>query len=422
MTLSRIKFLFVLPFIFQCCTNEGMQPSESMTIILDNSKVIRVSELEGIQNTTESDHNKKPQYVNDSNIENQPYIALNELLDSCTYIKLETTPDGLIGKIDKLLLHKDRIYILDSRLTKTLFIFNMDGSFQFKIRNIGNGSGDFYEPSNFYLLDNEQIEIFDRIINKIIRYDQDGNFLRENTFDYQVMSYAQLNDNRYMFYAGCRYNPKVSEDSVYNLFITDSNLNLETKAFALPMSMRNLGYGSPFVFSEFNNGLLYSTFLDNNIYSLDSLGRFVSKYSISFDQFSLPKDIILTGTYENRKKWINKITAPKYAANVQNALETDEFLFFNFTFRNKLILNYYNKLTERLITGQGYLENYQGTFMSPISTYNNAFVHVFEPHFIYQNHFMDELVEKIENNSPRLSHLMSDWKPNSNPIIVLTYL
>jgi len=73
-------------------------------------------------------------------------------------LKLETTEESLIGNIDKIIKKKDRIYILDRLVAKALFVFDTEGTFLFKISNIGKGPGEFLSPNDFFI-DTDGIKI-----------------------------------------------------------------------------------------------------------------------------------------------------------------------------------------------------------------------------------------------------------------------
>ena len=48
-------------------------------------------------------------------------------IDSCSLIQLETRPECLIGEINKIFFYKNRLYILDREVTKSVFIFDLNG-------------------------------------------------------------------------------------------------------------------------------------------------------------------------------------------------------------------------------------------------------------------------------------------------------
>ena len=62
-------------------------------------------------------------------------------------IALETTPNNLIGGIDKIVLQNEHIYILDKKQA-TIFIFTHNGKYQNKIANQGRKDPGIFMESN----------------------------------------------------------------------------------------------------------------------------------------------------------------------------------------------------------------------------------------------------------------------------------
>ena len=59
------------------------------------------------------------------------------------HIVLETTPESTIGTIDKLIVRENKIYIMDKEITKSLFVFSIEGKFLYKINRAGRGPGEY---------------------------------------------------------------------------------------------------------------------------------------------------------------------------------------------------------------------------------------------------------------------------------------
>jgi hypothetical protein len=64
---------------------------------------------------------------------------LSSLINVIKLIPLETNKDCLIGKIDKVIFSNNRIYVLDKRRARGVFIFDGQGKFVNKI--VPNGKG-----------------------------------------------------------------------------------------------------------------------------------------------------------------------------------------------------------------------------------------------------------------------------------------
>lgn len=116
-------------------------------------------------------------------------------------IQLETTEESLIGRIDKFQVFKDRIYVLDIRIAKSIFIFDLDGNYIDKIDKVGEGEGEFYLPFDFCINPfTERIEVMEVRNRKIISYDLDGAFREEWRIDGQLVDFIPLVDSKYAFH------------------------------------------------------------------------------------------------------------------------------------------------------------------------------------------------------------------------------
>ena len=115
-------------------------------------------------------------------------------------IALSNEREAIIGKIDKLILYSDRIYILDKRAVSGVLIFSQEGEFLHKSR-LGKGPGELIHPQDFNIV-NGQLVISDQ--NFIKYYNLDGEYLSSMTLSDNIMgiwSFEPL-DNERLFIHG----------------------------------------------------------------------------------------------------------------------------------------------------------------------------------------------------------------------------
>lgn len=386
---------------------------------LKGTEIIHVVGLEKVKEVPASIFKLSPEKAIKKIESYRMKIPVDNIIKYCEYIKLENLPSAGIGSIDKIEIKKDRIYILDINNAKALFVFNADGSFNFKISRLGKGPGEYFKISDFSILENGNIEIFDKNLKKVMHFDKEGNFLKESSFNYWVKGYTRLGDAKYLFYTGFRDNPNISKDKLYNIITTDSQFKILSKDFSFNSSIKNIGYGASLVFTRYKNNIIYKPALDNNVYSLGNDGKFYSKYYIEFGDYKLPAKYIESATFENRGSAIDHFRQKKYAKNISNVRETDNYLIFHFSFRNKILTGYYNKKSKELIYGDGFTENSIGLYSVPKGTVNEKFIYIFEPYFIYQHPYKEKVIDGINKSNKDLGKKMEGWKLESNPIIVI---
>lgn len=75
--------------------------------------------------------------VNDLNDNTCISTTKGQYFKSFHRVQLESDTNTLVGNIDKVILSKDRIYIMDAKSTKAIFIFDKFGKFVNKITRKG---------------------------------------------------------------------------------------------------------------------------------------------------------------------------------------------------------------------------------------------------------------------------------------------
>ncbi len=98
------------------------------------------------------------------------FLELSNLYD-VEIVQLETNTNCLIGEIEKVIKHDSLIYVLDSELSKAVFIYNTNGEFIRKISVMGKGVGECLYLSDFDIYDDNiyLISGFDRKMLKFNR-------------------------------------------------------------------------------------------------------------------------------------------------------------------------------------------------------------------------------------------------------------
>lgn len=80
----------------------------------------------------------------------ETHLPADSLFCGKEILALETTPDNLISKVDKLEMTNDRLYLLDEQ-QDMIFIFDRKGKYITKIADIGRGPAEYIEISDFHI-------------------------------------------------------------------------------------------------------------------------------------------------------------------------------------------------------------------------------------------------------------------------------
>jgi hypothetical protein len=168
---------------------------------------------------TKDDPNIIKLFIDIDDIQEMNY---SDIFDSYEIIPLETSQDILIGEIDKVLFSDDLIFVLDKRITKTVFAFGKEGKFRFKITSQGFGPGELYSPTNITLNhDKQELVVVDGRQGKFLIYDFEGRYKKEIK-KVEMSSPYDININDGKFYIVDGFTDNWSE----RLKVTDDELNV----------------------------------------------------------------------------------------------------------------------------------------------------------------------------------------------------
>ncbi len=110
------------------------------------------------------------------NIEPASNIKLSSYFSSLEFIPLETNNEALLGRINKLHVYNDTLFILDKTGSKGVFMFNRrDGSFLGRIGSIGSGPGEYSSLEDFTIdIENRRLYLLDSDRQQIYEYELGG--------------------------------------------------------------------------------------------------------------------------------------------------------------------------------------------------------------------------------------------------------
>lgn len=268
---------------------------------------------------------------------------ITDLSKNVSYTKLETSANCLIGSVLKIVVHEEKIFILNGKGQKGVFVFRKDtGKFLFKISNIGNGPGEFTEPWDFNII-NEQIVIFDAHNDKFLKYEMSGKFISEEKTPLAIMRCEVMADgdmiclNELMggisnVFKGSRIsilrNNKVA-GQYYQRDFPDGN-------FALTPS-----------FSKYGSSVYYHELFNDTIYKYDH--DFQPAYFVDFGKYRIPKSI-LSEPFSERLDILNK--NPALYAALMNINEFERYLIISFNHASAGRTVFYNKIDKSSISAK----------------------------------------------------------------------
>jgi hypothetical protein len=316
-------------------------------------------------------------------------------------LKLETTEESLIGNIDKIIKKKDRIYILDRLVAKALFVFDTEGTFLFKISNIGKGPGEFLSPNDFFI-DTDGIKILCDATYKVITWNKSGDFISEQRMPYPILNFYPYSKDITFF-----ENKPISD---FAIWIAKEGELVDK-------------------FIEKNNE---STVINPGAAGFKSNGDFVTIRPHQSDVIYEIKDDLFKPKFSlNYKRSSEEGSAgidanEKEKISIMNYELSDQFLLLNFQYNNQPFVTLYqfdNKVAltslNNKVSGEGYF--YISAFLSTVKgvTEDGLFVS-FVPFGGVKN--LPKMVEGLDKRyldglAPVLQY-SPDIKEGDNPILI----
>ena len=330
---------------------------------------------------------------------------LLDMVDQIDYIKLDSSEP--IGKITKMIVIKDKIFILDSHVAQRVFVFDKTGKLLFQIKNKGRGPKEYLSIWDIQVdTVRNEILVDDALARSFLYFSMDdGTFLRRekgiaNCYVARIDSlYVNLQAN------GQDFNDKEG----WPILITDKDSVLYKGFEFRPLQEDNYIVNS---FYQDNDGsLLYTPINSDTVYQFTSPAAAFAKYVICQEK-SIWK------LYDEKLAELEicqRIKENNYTRYSANFLATESYVFFS-------IQHKYNEY----IAVKPYFWDKRKNIVykwdvSISSTVRDIIAH---PEAVYNNTFIGvapavRIPEEYRHLfSPKLIDLLDNSKEDDNPILV----
>jgi len=338
-------------------------------------------------------------------------IKTSEIISNFTFIHLETTENSLIGNINQIEIYNDNIYILDKNITNSLYIFSNCGKFLNKIKNQGNGPGEFISPSSFYIDKRGFLLIYDMQLGRLLKYDLKSlRFIEEIKMPFYgsksvfVLSY----DNLFLYYGN---NGKDGNEKCDMLNIVDEMGNVH-RTFLKAKPIDRMMHGNQNNFYEFSGKIYFYPHFSNKIYAVskDSIN---CAYELFFGDNKMV-DIDLYSKSGNSIDFFKKVLMGNEDwIRLLYVYENDSNLIVKYYIKKDLFMGIYEKISGKVVnfkysdvtddSGIG------GKLPLPIGVYGDQ--------FIAQIDFSD--IDKADLRNDRLKKIIDVSSENTNPILMI---
>lgn len=263
---------------------------------------------------------------------NENEIEFNNYFASKNVVLLETNKNSIISKIDRISFHNNKIFILDKKLN-SVFVFDRNGYFLFKIKNIGRGPQEYNSLMDFTIDEkNNNIILYTDRPYALFVYNMQGTFIKKLKLNDLYYNIASLNGEVILL------NRDVERKNL--LFNYDMSNNKEQGVLdisELDEIYKSNGIGRPFLTKDKNIHLSFP--YSETIYEYSANGV-NAKYYIDFGKHKIPKDI-----YKTKKNFRELFKFAKnndYGYGICEFREYKDYVVFNFKITQTIV---YSKKT-----------------------------------------------------------------------------
>lgn len=349
---------------------------------------------------------------------NTSSLKLSAVAKSIDYVPLETLEECAIGRIDKLLVDSTRIYLLDKKISKALFVFDKGGKFLYKkavrqdelIRT--NEITDFaIDPinQNLYLLTRDE---------KILMIFQisTGKYKKSIKVKGYFSEIAVFNANRIILAReGHDFKDAYGE---YRVASFDSSGNILNKWFERPVNpTQNIGQVMMGQAIR-NNELLIARPFNDTIFKITD-SSLTAAFRFDFRK-TYPVAIFTANSQEETKTIMLDPTISYFSGPIYS---TDSSLSMLLKWKENFCLMNYNKSSGKA-TLTKYIENDIDRMVMPFMSFmnNNYFISVLPARLIQQYYSFNSTQPDFKSTNKKLIELINRISQDSNPILAFVSL
>lgn len=338
-------------------------------------------------------------------------VRLSRLAGDLRYIFLEKRPGDLIGRIDKIIFDENHIYLLDSKGSKSVHIFDHRGGWINSLSDRGRGPGEFIMPKDISLdRDGKELILYCSNLKKFLAFSSTGEFQREWPSQLWLDRFEFAGAGRYIAFTNYKYNTLPDYPNLSYDLIQFDERNRITGTF-LPNSVeKNFGrltfsFGRHF-FGDHNELYFSHTFADT-LYRIEK-ENVVPAFFLDFGNDRIPEY-----KKDDVKSLVNQINGGRYSCFVSLEI-IGEVAFITYLEKGETRFLIYDRLNGQVINLHKVVNDIDDApFKVPLASWNGHLVTVLYP---------DEMLQIEGGKKVLLKGVSTAVESSDNPILMLIEL
>ena len=316
------------------------------------------------------------------------------------HIVLETTPESTIGTIDKLIVRENKIYILDKEITKSLFVFSIEGKFLYKISSAGRGPGEYMFPDDFSI-DNSKNEIliWDIDQKKILFYNK-TQFIKERRIPHEFSFISYLRNHIVAVNGFC-----MEKENCFKVLLFDKDFNIKEKLEPFERKDDRVEWDLQIPLFEDNSGVYITEAFSNTIHKMDNDLNYTPFVTIDFQGKGIPYE-------EKEKKSRDEFLSSLYKTNkaflVDNFLNSNNLEYFTFFHNQNMVFNF--SVEDKVVSSYSLINENKIFFLPVYIDENYLYAKTDAMNFIeLDKDYQNKLGDISEMNNPIITKIPLDY-------------
>ncbi len=255
----------------------------------------------------------------------------NKYISSIEYIQLQSAENAVLGKIDKLIITDNRVYILDIFKYGGVFVYDREGQVINTINLTGQGPDEYSNVFGIYYEEQDStINLLCRHPNKLMKLDMDGRkVIKQFSLQVALLDLKKLKDGTYVGYTGTS-----SNNSTHSIFIFSEKFELIRTEFFNKSDWTE--YTTENKLSTYDGKVYFTPEYGYTEYEVmtDTVRPY---YTCDFGIYSIPMDV-----FDNKEKY-NKLERNRYISCIKTFQETNNYLIFSYLFQGSNLISFFSK-------------------------------------------------------------------------------
>lgn len=160
-------------------------------------------------------------------LDNGTTVPRDEVFGNVRFLKLETTKDVLLGRIDQVLFGDSTIIVVDKRNAKAIYLFDYEGNAVGRVSRMGNGPQEYVNIKHVSKMSDGRIAVFDDFRSRIMTFDERGKYDGMINTDVFATSFEFIDTTNIIFDISSHYYPGYKPYDCYSFALKDRDMQIK---------------------------------------------------------------------------------------------------------------------------------------------------------------------------------------------------